>query len=67
MLITCSFINNLSSEEVSGLLNGDGIGMALPAELNGFPCPRYVLDMRDELNLAEAQLSVIQALLDAMR
>lgn len=48
-------IKALSSEEVSGLLSGEGLGFSLVAELNGFPGPRHVLQLADQLGLDAAQ------------
>lgn len=59
-------IRGLSPEQIEGYRTGAGLGMALPAELNGYPGPRHVLDLADELELTDAQYSEIQALYDAM-
>jgi Spy/CpxP family protein refolding chaperone len=40
--------------------------MALPAELNGYPGPRHVLELADELELTSDQQTQIQALFDDM-
>ncbi len=48
-------VRGLSEEEVDNLLNGKGPGYARMAELNGYPGPRHVLDLRSQLNLS-AQL-----------
>jgi len=48
-------IKALSPEEIAGLRDGQGLGMALPAELNGYPGPRHVLDMADDLALSPHQ------------
>jgi Spy/CpxP family protein refolding chaperone len=42
------------------------MGFALPAELNGYPGPRHVLDLADDLELTDEQLTEIQALFDEM-
>ena len=42
------------------------MGFALPAELNGYPGPRHVLDMADDLELTDEQEANIQALYDEM-
>ena len=61
-----SEIRGLSEEQVTGYRTGAGMGFALPAELNGYPGPRHVLDMANELALTDEQLTEIQALYDAM-
>jgi Spy/CpxP family protein refolding chaperone len=56
----------LSADEVQGLLNGDGMGMARAAELNHYPGPRHVLDLTSQLQLSEAQRSKAQQIYDRM-
>jgi hypothetical protein len=60
-------IKALSPERAADLLAGRGAGYALAAELNGYPGPRHVLDLADELGLSPAQRSGVQALFDAMQ
>ena len=56
----------LSPEDIAGLLNGEGIGMAKAAELNGYPGPVHVLDLVGELGLTADQRQQIQAIFDRM-
>ncbi len=56
----------LSDTEMQGLLKGEGMGMALVAELNHYPGPRHVLDLADSLNLNEAQRTAVQKIFDEM-
>lgn len=60
-------IKALSNEEIEGLLNGDGLGMALPAELNGYPGPKHVLELAPMLELSAEQESRIRAVYDEMK
>lgn len=60
-------IKALSPQQVSDLEAGDGMGLALPAELNGYPGPLHVLELANALGLTAEQWSRTQALLDAMR
>ncbi len=53
--LTSREIKALSNEDIDGLRNGSGMGMALAAELNGYPGPRHVLDFADTLALTELQ------------
>lgn len=48
-------IKALSQEQVAGYEAGQGMSLALAAELNGYPGPKHVLELQDELNLTEAQ------------
>ena len=57
----------LSSEEIEGLLAGEGMGMALPAELNGYPGPKHVLEMAADLNLSSDQRSRVEAVFAEMQ
>ena len=60
-------IKALSPEEVESLLAGEGMGFALPAELNGYPGPRHVLDMAPMLGLTPEQRTAIQEIFDEMQ
>ena len=60
-------IKTLSAEEIAGLLNGDGLGMALPAELNQYPGPLHVLELGEMLDLSIEQHSQIQAIFEVMK
>jgi len=59
-------IKALSPDEIHGLLAGEGLGMALPAELNGYPGPRHVLDMATDLGLDDTERARVQAIYEAM-
>jgi Spy/CpxP family protein refolding chaperone len=50
-------IKSLSSEDVDGYLLGKGMGFAKAAELNNYPGPRHLLDLKKELGLSEEQVS----------
>lgn len=43
------------------------MGLALPAELNGYPGPLHTLEHADELGLTFEQRARTKALFDAMR
>lgn len=60
-------IKALSAEEVDGLLNGEGMGFAKAAELNGFPGPLHVLELADELQLTEEQSLRSREIFEDMR
>jgi len=60
-------IKALGAEEIAGLLEGTGMGMALPAELNGYPGPKHVLELAGELELTEEQRRAVQSAFDSMQ
>lgn len=60
-------IKALSAGETTDLLEGEGMGFALAAELNGYPGPKHVLEMADALELTAEQRTRIRAVMDAMR
>jgi Spy/CpxP family protein refolding chaperone len=59
-------IRGLSPDEIQELEAGAGAGLARAAELNGYPGPRHILDLHDQLGLSEDQHAQVQALYDAM-
>jgi Spy/CpxP family protein refolding chaperone len=59
-------IKALSPEDVQGLREGKGMGLAKAAELNGYPGPSHVLQLSDALSLSSQQRQKTQALFQAM-
>ena len=59
-------IKALPPERVAELLGGKGAGYALAAELNGYPGPRHVLELRAQLDLRTEQEQVARALASSM-
>ena len=59
-------IKALSAKDINDLLAGRGWGFAKPAELNGYPGPAHVLDLKAELALDPNQISAIEAIFTAM-
>ena len=60
-------IKALSAEEIADLRAGHGMGLALPAELNGYPGPSHVLELAAQLGLSEQQRGDVQALFNSMK
>lgn len=60
-------VKAISEEQIGDLRAGRGMGLALAAELNGYPGPRHVLDLADALDLSEAQRSKLEELFAAMQ
>ena len=59
-------IRALTPGEIADIRAGAGAGLARAAELNGYPGPRHVLDLADQLGLSEEQRTVVQAIYDRM-
>jgi Spy/CpxP family protein refolding chaperone len=60
-------IKALSEQQIADLRAGRGMGLALAAELNGYPGPAHVLELAEPLGLSGEQRAKIQGLFDAMK
>src|SRR5882757_9937442 len=60
-------IKALSEQQVADLGAGRGMGLALAAELNGYPGPSHVLELADKLGLSPDQRAGVQRLFDSMK
>src|SRR4051794_39534581 len=60
-------IKGLSDQQVADLKAGRGVGLALPAELNGYPGRMHLLELADRLGLSVDQKTRIQQMFDAMK
>lgn len=60
-------ITSLSEQDIRALREGSGWGLALPAELNGFPGPAHVLELADVIELSEDQEQRISVMFEEMR
>ncbi|WP_051213468.1 Spy/CpxP family protein refolding chaperone [Rubritepida flocculans] len=56
----------LSAQDAADLRAGRGMGLALPAELNGYPGPMHALELADRLGLSPAQRATMEQLRAAM-
>lgn len=59
-------IKALTPDEIRAYLAGEGMGFALPAELNGYPGPRHVLELADSLGLTPERRTRVQEIYDEM-
>ena len=59
-------IKALSDQQIADLKAGRGMGLALPAELNGYPGPAHVIELAEALNLTDEQKSKVTKLFDTM-
>ncbi|TAJ39512.1 MAG: periplasmic heavy metal sensor [Reyranella sp.] len=60
-------VKALSPEQLADLRAGRGMGLALPAELNGYPGPTHVLELAGPLHLTPEQRARTEALVAAMK
>src|SRR5438309_9005672 len=60
-------IKALSETDIRDLTEGRGMGVAKAAELNSYPGPLHVLELKSELGLSEAQRTGGEALIAPMR
>jgi len=60
-------IKALSRQQTDDYLAGKGMGLAKAAELNHYPGPRHVLDLRDRLQLTAIQSEQTEALFVQMQ
>lgn len=60
-------IKSLSDQQIGDFKAGRGMGLALAAELNGYPGPSHVLELGEQLGLSPEQTSRTQDLLSRMK
>jgi Spy/CpxP family protein refolding chaperone len=60
-------IKALSAEQTAQYLAGDGMGLALAAELNHYPGPRHALDLATALELSSEQVAELTRIRDGMQ
>jgi Spy/CpxP family protein refolding chaperone len=60
-------IKALSEQQIADLTAGRGMGLALAAELNGYPGPIHAIELAEQLQLTPDQVSKLKALFEAMK
>jgi len=60
-------VKALSDQQLADLRAGRGMGLALAAELNGYPGPVHVLELQGALDLTAEQSAKVRQLYEAMR
>jgi Spy/CpxP family protein refolding chaperone len=60
-------IKSLSAKDIEDLTLGNGMGLAKAAELNGYPGPKHVLEMQEQLFLEKEQLTSINQIFEEMK
>lgn len=60
-------VKALSDQQIADLKAGRGMGLALAAELNGYPGPVHVLELATALGLSDEQRTKVAELFAAMK
>src|SRR5262245_26043863 len=60
-------IKTLSDQQIADLNAGRGMGLALAAELNGYPGPIHAIELSEQLRLSADQVSKLRALFEAIK
>lgn len=60
-------IPSLTQQEMLDLRNAAGMGFAKPAELNHYPGPRHVIELKEAIGLTSDQLEAIEGIESVMR
>jgi len=60
-------VKALSDQQLGDLRAGRGMGLALAAELNGYPGPLHVMELADRLQLSSDQAQRVRGLYEAMK
>jgi Spy/CpxP family protein refolding chaperone len=60
-------VASLSPDELTGFLEGRGMGLAKAAELNGYPGPMHLLELERELGLTADQRRNVELALQRMK
>lgn len=60
-------VKALSEQQTADLRAGRGMGLAMPAELNGYPGPSHTLELAEPLRLEPGQRARTQALFEKMQ
>jgi hypothetical protein len=60
-------IKALSDQQIADLRAGRGMGLALAAELNGYPGPSHIIELADQLGLSLDQRNKVQDMFSKMK
>ena len=60
-------IKALSDQQIADLRSGRGMGLALAAELNGYPGPSHLLELADKIGLSDAQRNSARSMFEVKK
>ena len=60
-------IKALSEQQIEDLRSGRGMGLALAAELNGYPGPSHLLELAHKIGLSDVQLNSVRGMFESMK
>jgi Spy/CpxP family protein refolding chaperone len=60
-------VKALSDQQIADLKAGRGMGLAMAAELNGYPGPLHLLELADQLALTADQRVTLKGMFEAMK
>jgi len=60
-------IKALSKQQIADLTAGRGMGLALAAELNGYPGPVHAIELADRIGLSADQVAKLHQFFEAMK
>src|ERR687892_416537 len=60
-------VKALSDQQIADLRAGRGMGLALAAELNGYPGPLHVLELATPLGLSDDQRAKVAEMFETMK
>ncbi|MBI4428225.1 MAG: hypothetical protein HY562_03815 [Ignavibacteriales bacterium] len=66
-IVSISFAQPLIPSDRDGLLNGEGMGLARFAEMNGYPGPKHVLELKDQLGLTPDQVLKTETVMNSVQ
>lgn len=66
MMIQSGLFAQSVPADSSALMNSEGAGMARYADVNGYPGPKHVLELQEELQLNDEQVKQMEAIFEEM-
>ena len=60
-------VKALSDQQIADLRSGRGMGLAMAAEMNGYPGPSHLLELASKIGLSDVQRNSTRAMMDMMK